>query len=91
MEKYLLERNILFELKDNVYNLKNSFCKKNDCVKSFKFNYSDFIELIKKTAPEQLETPLLPYIAWLRKGIDNNDFAAWKFLNLAYSSIVSYN
>ncbi|MBC6713715.1 6-hydroxymethylpterin diphosphokinase MptE-like protein [Treponema sp. Marseille-Q3903] len=91
MEKYLLERNILFELKNNVYNLKNSFCKKNDCVKSFKFNYSDFIELIKKTAPEQLETPLLPYIAWLRKGIDNNDFAAWKFLNLAYSSIVSYN
>jgi hypothetical protein len=92
MEEYLINEKATFNLKNDVYFVKNTNSPKIKIQNiennvNFDFFMNDLLE--KKNFLENEQLIFLPYIAWLRKNTNINDFE--KLQKLALSSIVRYN
>jgi hypothetical protein len=92
MEEYLINEKATFNLKNDVYFVKNTNSPKIKIENiennvNFDFFMNDLLE--KKNFLENEQLIFLPYIAWLRKNTNINDFE--KLQKLALSSIVRYN
>ena len=94
MEKYLSDNQLSFTKDKQKYYITNKNHEnlfENKISKKSDFSYSKFIEAIKNSSIEELEVPLLPYIAYLRKDEKNTGKTYNELLQLAFSHIVSYN
>ncbi|MBP5519125.1 MAG: DUF115 domain-containing protein [Treponema sp.] len=94
LEKYLIGKKISFVKKDDFYELEiksksnnQNFCKKEISANFFASFMSDF----SKENPKDVEFPLLPFIAWLRKNQNHKNDSYEDLLKLAFNNIVSYN
>ena len=93
LEKYLYSRGITFTLENQIYRL--------HCPADIKrtpfpgpvenFSLENFISKVKKASSEEIETLLLPYIAWLRNNKSYKKLSYKELLKLALDTIVSYN
>lgn len=90
LHDFLKQNNIEFILENGIYILKNNNSKSIKLINN-NFSYSDFIEKIKKLSLNQLELPLLPFIAFLRHQNHLKNYTYDDLLKLAHSIIVSYN
>lgn len=86
---YLIKKNVFYSYEDFCYELENTNLESLKINNAEPFNYKDFWDFIKKANINDLETPLLPFIAYLRNHSDEQNFV--KLLQLAYSNILSYN
>lgn len=92
LEEYLKNENATFSEKNKIYFIKNIKSTQIEVEKikpNVDFDYFINILLSKKDFSAQEKMIFLPYIAWLRKNTNINDFD--KLQKLAYSSIVRYN
>ena len=96
LEKYLIDRDISFKKQNGVYSLTCNDFSKNK--KSFYnneningFSLSEFYKKLNSSTPEETETLLLPYIAWLRNNKKYKNYSYSELLKLAFNTIVSYN
>ena len=92
LNEYLINEKSTFNLKNDVYFVKNTNSQtiKIENIENnvnFDFFMNDLLD--KKLFSEQELLIFLPYIAWLRKNTNINDFE--KLQKLALSSIVRYN
>lgn len=87
-EQYAKDNKMQISKSDDVYLIKcandNRIIPQNPV-----FNFDNFIKNVSKLSETQIEIPLLPYIAWLRK--NNQDEKYSDLLKLAYSTMLSYN
>lgn len=95
-EKYIIEKNCKFTYENFIYTItnpsnENQFFSKSTKTQSSDFSNENFIQKLKKKllSIEQLEIPLLPYIAHLKQQNPTEKYE--NLLKLAYSNIVSYN
>ena len=98
LEKYLENKNIIFIKENDVYKLDCSNCNSNQTLfpnqsenTSWKFSLSSFFEKFESSTPEEAETILLPYIAWLKNNKKYKNSPYSELLKLAFNTIVSYN
>lgn len=93
LEKYLLEKNISFSKKNDIYDLtvpsdiQNPFVKE----KTTSFSLTPFMNKIKAADIYEAETILLPYLSWLRNNKKYENYEYEELLKLALDTIVSYN
>ncbi len=99
LEKYLIDRNIVYTKENDIYSLEIKSNKNKDkeslqgIFKKTASNFSlkSFIKTLKATNPEEIEKLLLPYIAWLRNNELYKNKKYEELVKLALESIVSYN
>ena len=98
LEIYLENKNITFIKENDVYKLDCSNCNSNQTLFSnqsdntgWKFSLSAFFEKFESSIPEEAETILLPYIAWLKNNKKYKNSSYSELLKLAFNTIVSYN
>lgn len=92
MEEYLINEKSTFNLENDIYFVKNTnsqTIKFENIENNVNFDFFMKNLLDKKLFSEQELLIFLPYIAWLRKNTNINDFD--KLQKLALSSIVRYN
>ena len=93
LEKYLEMKGISLKKENDIYEITISSPIQNP-VKT-KASASDIFETFMKkfisSTPEDTETILLPYIAWLRQNEKYKNSPYKELLKLAFDSIVSYN
>lgn len=97
LEKYFIGKNIKYSYEDDIYRLT---CSEGTSAKNNLFSSSlgnkgytlkKFFTKFKDASPEEAETILLPYIAWLRNNQKYQKYSYSELLKLAFNSIVRYN
>ena len=94
LEDFLKSNNILFKKNKDVYELE---CQNSSRIKTVQkctgvvFSLKPFLQKIAVSNPEESETFLLPYIAWLRTQKKYKGCSYEELLKLAFNSIVRYN
>ena len=93
LENYLTQKNISFTKKNEVYELHcPSHPKLSATTPSApKAFLKPFCDRLQNAKPEEAETILLPYVAWLRNNERYKNFTYKELLKLALDTIVSYN
>jgi len=88
LENYLKENNCSFKIINNCYLIQTSSSLQNE-QKDFSINYKAFIKSLSNYNDYDLQTSLLPLIAYLRKNKPNEEYV--NLLKLARTFVVSYN
>ena len=88
---YLKLNEITFEYKDDEYHLLQNKEIKDQFFINENFKIHDFLNYCANCKAEEIETALLPYIAYLRKQDENKNTQYSEFLKLAQTYIVRYN
>ena len=93
LEKYLEIKGINYSKENDIYKINAGTCNQN--LNKINSPASDIFNIFMKkfisSTPEEVETILLPYIAWLRQNDKYKNLSYKELLKLAFDSIVSYN
>lgn len=88
-EDYISSLGLKYEYSNNIYKIINNLNNKIEIHNPQNFDFTSFYNYIKNLSTQDLEIPLLPYIAWVRTSSKVEDFD--ELLKLAHSFILSYN
>lgn len=93
LENYLTEKNISFTKNADIYKLHCPSHPKLSATSPSapKALLKPFFDRLQNAKPEEAETILLPYVAWLRNNERYKNFTYKELLKLALDTIVSYN
>ena len=93
LEKYLNMKGIKFFKKNDIYEISADSNSLNQIkiLSSTPDLFNNFIKKFISSNPEETETLLLPYLAWLRHNEKFKKSSYKELLKLAFDSIVSYN
>lgn len=93
LEKYLNMKGIKFFKKNDIYEISADSNSLNQIkiISSTPDLFNNFIKKFISSNPEETETLLLPYLAWLRHNEKFKKSSYKELLKLAFDSIVSYN
>ncbi|MBR1640642.1 MAG: motility associated factor glycosyltransferase family protein [Treponema sp.] len=90
--EYLSLNSIKYSYQDNEYSLTSNAPSPQTFHSSSTFNFSAFLNYCKRSKAEELEIPLLPYVAYLKnRAAADSKFEYLYFLKLAHTFIVRYN
>ncbi len=95
LEKYCLSRNLNYKKENDIYTISNTNMG-NENTGLFSpinnsFSTKRFINILQKSDLNDIETILLPHVAWLRNNKNYSNHPYKELLKLAFDSIVSYN
>lgn len=93
LEKYLEVKGINYSKENDIYKINAGTCNQNINIINSPASdiVNNFMKKFISSAPEEVETILLPYIAWLRQNDKYKNLSYKELLKLAFDSIVSYN
>lgn len=95
LEKYCISRNLYYKKENNIYTISNTN-KINENIRFFStvnnsFSTKRFINILQTSDLNDIETILLPHVAWLRNNKNYSNLPYNDLLKLAFDSIVRYN